>query len=109
MLTALFAQDPAAPQQPFFMNPLFMPAMVVLFIVVVILPMGRRQRKDQQTLLTTLKRGTRVQTSGGIIGTVTAVKDTEDEITIRSEDSRIKVLKSSVVKILGSDETEAGK
>ena len=109
MLTALLAQDPAAPQQPFFMNPLFMPAIVVLFIVIVMLPMGRRQKREQLALLTNLKRGTRVVTAAGIIGTVTAVKDGEDEITIRSEDARIKVLKSSVVKILGSDEAEAGK
>ena len=110
MLTVLFAQDPAAqPQVPFFANPMFLLAMLVLFWVVIILPMSRRQKKEQLSLLTNLKRGTKVQTSGGIIGTVTAVKDTEDEITSRSEDSRIKVLKSSVVRILGSDETEAGK
>jgi preprotein translocase YajC subunit len=60
-------------------------------------------------MLTNLKRGTRVVTAAGIIGTIVSVKDTDDEMTIRSEDARLKVLKSSVVKILGSDEAEAAK
>ena len=42
----------------------------------------------------------------GIIGVVISVKDTEDELTLKSEDSKIKVLKSSVVRVLGQDETE---
>ena len=108
MIDVLFAEDPAQPM-PFFANPMFLLAMLVLFWVVIILPMSRRQKKEQATMLTSLKRGTKVVTAAGIIGTIVSVKDTEDEMTIRSEDARLKVLKSSVVKILGSDEAEAGK
>src|SRR3954451_5029972 len=99
MLTVLFAQDPAAPQQPvpFFANPMFLLAMLVLFWVVIILPMSRRQKKEQAGMLTSLKRGTKVVTSAGIIGTIVTVKDGDEEMTIRSEDPRLKVLKSSVV------------
>jgi|SRR3954449_11289038 len=114
MLSALFAQDPGVPAgagqvPPFWANPMFLLAMVVLFWVVVILPMSRRQKKEQQQMMSSLKRGSKVVTTAGIIGTVVSVKDTEDEITLRSEDSRIKVLRSSVVRVLGSDEAEAGK
>jgi preprotein translocase subunit YajC len=114
MLMLLFAQDPGpaggpAPAPPFWANPMFLLAMLVLFWLIVILPMSRRQRREQQAMLANLKRGAKVVTSAGIIGTVVAVKDTEDEITVRSEDARLKVLKSSVIRVLGSDEGEANK
>ncbi len=108
MLEALFAQEPAQPM-PFWANPMFLLAMLVLFWVVIILPMGRRQKREQQNMLANLKRGTKVITSAGIIGTIVSVKETEDEITLRSEDARLKVLKSSVIRVLGSDESEAAK
>jgi preprotein translocase subunit YajC len=60
-------------------------------------------------MLATLKRGSKIVTSAGIIGTVVAIKDGEDEITIRSEDSRIKVLRSTVMRVIGSDDAEASK
>ena len=62
--------------------------------------------KEHNRLLEGLKKGDNVVTSSGIIGVVVSVKDTEDELTLKSEDSKIKVLKSSVVRVLGQDETE---
>jgi preprotein translocase subunit YajC len=108
----LFAQEPGgAPQggvaSPYF--PMLLIGLMVIFWLVVVLPASRRQRKEQEKMLATLKRGAKVVTSAGIIGTVVSVKDNEDEITLRSEDSRIKVLRSSVLRVLGSDEVEAGK
>ena len=108
MLDALFAQEPAQ-QMPFWANPMFLLAMLVLFWVVIILPMSRRQKREQQSMLANLKRGAKVLTSAGIIGTIVSVKENEDEITVRSEDARLKVLKSSVIRVLGSDESEGAK
>jgi preprotein translocase subunit YajC len=108
MLDVLFAQEPAQPM-PFWANPMFLLAMLVLFWVVIILPMSRRQKREQQNMLANLKRGAKVLTSAGIIGTIVGVKENEDEITIRSEETRLKVLKSSVIRVLGSDESEAVK
>ncbi|HEX4608350.1 MAG TPA: preprotein translocase subunit YajC [Urbifossiella sp.] len=112
MLSVLFAQEPgAAPGQvqPFWANPIFLMLMVGMFWVVVILPMSRRQKKEQQQLMASLKRGTKVVTSGGIIGSIVSIKDGEDEVTIRSEDSRIKVLRSSILRAIGTDEAESAK
>jgi preprotein translocase subunit YajC len=88
---------------------LWMIALMVLFWLVVLGPMSRRQRREQQQMLASIKRGTRVVTSAGIIGTVVNVKEGDEEVTLRSEDSRLKVLRSSIVRVLGSDEGEAGK
>lgn len=110
MLHVLFAQDPppgGIMNSPMF--PLFLLGMMLLFWVVVILPMSRRQKKEQEAMMANLKRGSKVVTSAGIIGTVVGMKDGEDEITIRSEDTKLKVLRSSVTRVLGSDDGEAAK
>jgi|SRR5947209_6843776 len=112
MLHALIAQAAEKGQpgeQPFFMNPLFMMALVMLFVMVVILPGGRKARKQEEAMRTGLKRGMKVVTMAGIVGTITGAQDGSEEITIRSEDAKIKVLRSSVLRVLGSDEAEANK
>src|SRR6476660_2288037 len=98
MLSVLIAQDPAAPATPAgpgpgggspFSNPMFlMLGLMLLFWVVVILPMSRRQKKEQAKLLSSISRGTKILTTSGIVGTVVTVKDGEPEIVIRSEDTK---------------------
>jgi preprotein translocase subunit YajC len=109
MLTVLLAQAPQPQEMPFWANPIFMIAMMVLFWVVIVLPMSRRQKKEQADMLASIARGAKVLTSGGIIGTVVKATDGEDEIVVRSEDSKFKMLRSSIVRVLGKDESEAGK
>ena len=75
--------------------------MAIIFLFV--LP-GRRQRKEQAAMLAALKPGAKVVTSSGIIGVVVKVKEVEDEVTLRSDDTKIKVLKSSVARVLSTDE-----
>lgn len=107
----LFAQDPAAPAGPgsASMLPLLMIGVMVLFFVIVILPANRRQRREQEAMLKALKRGSKVVTSSGIYGTIVSLKETEDEMVLRSEDTKLKMKKSIVIQVLGSDETESGK
>lgn len=111
MLAALFAEDPPAQQQqmPFWANPMFLLAMLVLFWVVIILPMSRRQKKEQATMMSSIARGARVVTNAGIVGEVVTAKDGEEEIVIRSEDTKLRILRSAVVKVLGGAPTEAAK
>jgi preprotein translocase subunit YajC len=91
------------------MFPFFLIGLMLLFWMVVILPMSRRQKKEQEQLLANLKRGTKVLTNGGIVGTVVTAKDGEDEIVIRSEDTKLRIKRSVVVQVLGADEAEAAK
>ena len=79
---------------------------VVLGYFLMIRPM-RRQEQQRQALLSALKKNDRVVTSGGIIGIVALVKDKEDEVTLKVDESsnvRLRVTKSSIVRILGGDE-----
>jgi preprotein translocase subunit YajC len=114
MFTAILAQDPA-PQAPaggeqaaapFWMNPLFLMGMMVLFFFVVMWPAQRRAKREQANMLANLKSGAKVVLSSGIVGTVVKVHDTEGEITIRSDDTKLRVLRTAVASVRGEESTE---
>jgi len=94
---------PEAPATPFFANPLFLFGMLALFFVVVILPAKRREKRDAAALFAGIKAGSRVILGGGIVGVVVRVKDGEDEVVVRSEDSKFRVLRTSIVRVLGDE------
>lgn len=114
MLTALilFAQEGAdeaakkAPDVPFYQNPMFLlMILMAVFFFVVVLPGQRRRAKEQEQLLSGMKKNDEVVTASGIIGTIYAMKD-GDEVVLKVDDNaRIRVLKSSIVRILKKDET----
>jgi preprotein translocase subunit YajC len=111
----LWAQDAAkgAPQEgPPPWSPLLM--MVVLFglfYFLLILPARRKERQQREALFSSLKKNDRVLTSAGIIGTVVSIKDKEDEVTLRIDDTsnaRLSVLKSSIVRIYTKEDAGKG-
>lgn len=109
MLAVLFAQDQPQPQSPLG-NPMFLLlGLMLLFWLVVILPMSRRQRKDQEKLLASIARGSRVVTNSGIVGTVVTANPGEDEIVIRSEETKLRVKRNAVTQVVGTEPTEAAK
>ncbi|MCU1265927.1 MAG: preprotein translocase, YajC subunit [Acidobacteria bacterium] len=66
----------------------FVPMLLIIgvFYLLLIRPQQQRQRKLQQTI-SELKAGDRVITTGGVLGTITSVKDTS--FLIRSADKTI--------------------
>jgi len=105
LLPLLFAAD-EPPQmstlEAFMKSP--MPILFLGFIVMIVF-MSRnsaRQRREQQAMFAALKKNDKVVTSAGIIGVVVSIKENEDEVTLRVDDTsntRIRVLKSSIVRI----------
>ena len=77
-----------------------------LFFLVVMLPAQRRQRREQAAMLANIKPGVKIVLNSGILGKVVKAKDGEDEITIQSEDTKFRVLRSSVARVLGEDTPE---
>ena len=72
-----------------------------VFYMLLIRPQQKRQRELQQTI-SQLKTGDRVVTTGGIIGTITTVRDTS--FFIRSADKSIlEIARSSVAGIEGEE------
>ena len=72
-----------------------------VFYFLIILPQRKRQRELQETIAN-LKAGDRIVTTGGIIATVTAVRDTS--LLIRSADKSILEVSRSAVAGLQPEE-----
>jgi preprotein translocase subunit YajC len=68
----------------------------VVFYFLLIRPQQKRQ-KEHREMLGKLKRGDRVLTAGGIIATVTRVKDGADEVEVEiAPNVRVSVLRSTI-------------
>ncbi|HEY0079414.1 MAG TPA: preprotein translocase subunit YajC [Pyrinomonadaceae bacterium] len=103
-LPLLFQQAPAQPGGiGGFIGPLL--PMILIFAVfyfLIIVPQRRRQRELQATIAN-LKAGDRIVTSGGIIATVTAVRDTS--LIVRSADkTMLEIARSSVAGMQAEEE-----
>ena len=70
----------------------------VIFYVLLILPQQRRQKK-WQAMLAGLKTGDRVVTSGGLRGTVIALRDDFIHLRVPPDNLRVEVARSSVVQV----------
>ena len=103
------ASDKTPGLENFLSNPLFLLlAMGALFVFVVLLPQQRRERKQREALMSGLKKNDEVITAAGIIGVVSSIKESGDEVTLKIDDNaKIRVLKSTIVKIV-SKETKEG-
>ncbi|MEM8756721.1 MAG: preprotein translocase subunit YajC [Planctomycetota bacterium] len=78
-------------------------AIIGVFVLMIFLS-GRSQRKEQkrkQELLSSLRKHDRVQTIGGIIGSISEVRDDEVVLIIDEQTkSRLRVAKSAVQQVL---------
>jgi preprotein translocase subunit YajC len=83
-------------------SPLFMMLLIFgIFYFLLIRPQQKKQRQLQATIAE-LKAGDKVITTGGVIGTITAVRDTS--FFIRSADKTIIEIARSAVAGVDSDE-----
>jgi preprotein translocase subunit YajC len=80
-----------------------------IFYFLIIRPQ-QTQKKKHEEALRNIKRGDRIVTSGGIIGEVIHVKEAaeggpargmEDEVTIKSAESRLIVERGRIARIMG--------
>jgi preprotein translocase subunit YajC len=83
----------------------------VAFYFLMMRPM-RKQEQQRQSLISNLKKNDKVVTSGGIIGVVAAIKEKEDEVTLKVDESsnvRLRVLKSSITRVLTEEPAKDAK
>lgn len=71
-----------------------------LFFLVVILPAQRRRKKEEGERLAKMKPGAKVILNSGIVGKIVTIKDGEDEIVIKSDDTKLRVLRSAVATVI---------
>lgn len=76
----------------------------VLFYLLIIMPQQKRQKKHR-ALLDTLKKGDRVITSSGLIGTVANLS--KDIVTLQVADNvKIKIMRSHIAELRTGGEEE---
>ena len=75
-----------------------------IFYFLLILPQQRRQKKWQQ-MLHELKAGDKVVTSGGLRGTIIALRDDFVHLRVPPDNLRLEVTRSSVVSVAGPEES----
>jgi len=85
----------------------FLPLLFIfaIFYFLLIRPQQTKQKK-WQAMLETLKSGDKVITSGGIKGTIIAVKDDSFHLRVPPDNLRIEVVKSAVVTVV-TEETSS--
>ena len=78
----------------------FLPLILIfaVFYFLLIRPQQQRQ-KEAKAMLLALKRGDKVVTGGGILGTVTKTKDAEIEVEI-ADNVRITVLRDTISSVI---------
>jgi len=88
MTMFMFLQTPSAAQNPIVA---FLPLLliIVIFYLLVFMPM-QKQRKKTQQMIANLQNGNVVLTSGGIVGTITAV-NSDDTLILRVKPDNIKL------------------
>ena len=84
------------PRASMLKNLLLMGMVFVLIYLFLFRPQSK-QRKQQEAMLKTVKPGDKVVTTSGIVGTVVALKD--KTLSLRSADTKLEVLKSTVTEI----------
>jgi preprotein translocase subunit YajC len=84
---------------------MLLPAVLMLFMS---FRANSKQKKEMQNALANLKKNDKVVTNAGILGVVVAIKENEDEVTLRVDDTsntRIRVLKSSIARVTSGEQT----
>ena len=71
--------------------------MIGVFYFLLIRPQ-QKQARQQEDMRKAIKRGDKVVTTSGILGTVTGVK--ERSLNIRSDDAKLEILKSAVAQVV---------
>ena len=69
--------------------------MFIVFYFLLIRPQQRRQ-KEVANMIKNLKKGDRIVTTGGLIGTVMAVHDDYVVLKVGDQDTKVEVLRSAI-------------
>jgi len=87
---------------------LLMLPMIAVFYFFMILPQQRRQKKWQQ-VIDALKTGDKVVTTGGLRGTIIAIKDDAVHLRVPPDNLRMEVTKASVAHVTTAEEEPKAK
>jgi preprotein translocase subunit YajC len=100
-ISPAFAQGAGGPQD---LTTFFLPMVLVLVVFYFLMIRPQQQKQKQlKAMLESLRRGDRVVTAGGLIGSI--VKSEADEVTLEIADGvRVRVVRSTITSVLTKPE-----
>lgn len=101
------APGTAQPAQPQGSGGLGLPLLMLLAFGIMFIPMilsGRREQKKRTELMASLRKGDKVQTNGGIIGTISELG--QDDVVLKVEEGRIRFAKAAVTGVIRPSTTK---
>ena len=107
--TTTTQSDPNAPtgtmrRSPFGSSQIIFLALMFVLMYMILFRGPRKKQQQHKQMIQSLSKNDRVQTIGGIIGTVVDIKD--DEITLKIDESnntKIKILRSAIGRNMSKD------
>ncbi|MFG0257385.1 MAG: preprotein translocase subunit YajC [Phycisphaerales bacterium JB043] len=93
--------QPTQPVSP--MGGLFFPLLIGMFLLMIVMSVfsGRKQKRQRAELLSSLGKHDKVQTVGGVIGTIVELKDSEIVLKVdEATNTKIRFARSSVQTVI---------
>lgn len=84
-----------------FSSPLFPLALLILFMYVFVFRSKKKEENKRETMLKALKKGDRIQTIGGLLGTVVDAR--EDEVVVKVDETanvKLRFIRSAIHKVI---------
>ena len=97
-LTGILAQATVPDERAKMLQTFGLMAFMALAMYLLMFRPQQKKAREHANLLKTIKNGDRIVTNGGILGVVVGLKD--KSVSIRSADTKLEVLKSSITEIL---------
>lgn len=102
LISTAYAQDTAAvlSQQSPYSGVLFLVLMFAVLYFLIIRPQ-QKKFKEHQLMVSALRRGDKVVTAGGIVGTISKVENEGDMLHVEIADGvKVKVLRSTIASVI---------
>lgn len=112
LIAILAADAPAAGTgepawSQFIRSPIFLMLLILMVFYFFMIRSKRQQDRQRQEMLGTLKKGDRVQTIGGILGSV--IEAREDEVVVKVDESsntKIRFARSAIHRVVDSEKPQ---
>ena len=85
----------------------FLPIILIFAIMYFLIfrPQMKKQ-KQQKMMIEALKKGDKIITTGGIVGTIAGIKEKEGTLLVKiSDNTKIELVRTSVANVLGSEKS----
>jgi len=110
LISTAYAQSPGGSMFDQTAMVQFLPLVLifVVFYFLLIRPQQKKQ-KDHRSMLDTLRRGDRIVTGGGIVGTVSKVVSPEEVEVDIAQNVRVRIVRSTISSVLAKPDPAAAR